>query len=162
MRNRIEIRLEVRIDNPMAFKVEPLIDLPQGLVSTLARPKPIREIPEARFEQRFENDLHCCLNYTISNDRYTERSLRSVGLRDEHPSDRQRLVPFPNKLFANIAQKGIDSHAVLNFRERLSIYTRSALIGSHLSVCRAKHIFATHLVIQHSEFTCRIRLGCQI
>jgi len=98
VRNRVEIRLEIRIDNPVAFVIEPLVNLPQGLMRTLARPKPVRKVPEARLKQGFDDDLHCCLHYTINNDRDAERSLRSIGLGDKHPSDRQRLVPFPNEL----------------------------------------------------------------
>ncbi len=77
-------------------------------MGALARPKPIREVPEARLEQRLDDDLHCCLNHTINDDRNAERSLRSIGLGDKHPSDRQRLVPFPNELLADIVQKSIN------------------------------------------------------
>ena len=105
MRNGVEIRLQIRIDNPVASEVDPLVDLSQGLMGALPRSEAIREILEARLEQRLDDDLHCCLNHTISNDRNAERSLRSVGLRDINPSDRQRLVPLLQQTFAWISRR---------------------------------------------------------
>ena len=52
MRNRVEIRLEIRIDNPVAFEVQPLVDLSQRLMRALPRPEAIREVFEDRLEQR--------------------------------------------------------------------------------------------------------------
>jgi len=101
MRNRVKIRLEIRIDNPVAFEVQPLVDLPQRLMRVLPRPEAIREVLEDRLEQRLDSDLHCCLHYTVGDDRDAQRSLRSVCFRDKHPPDRQWLVSLRNELCAD-------------------------------------------------------------
>jgi len=79
VRYRIEIRLEVRIDDVATTEVEPLVGFPQRLLGVLVWPKAIREIFEVRLEDWFENELRCCLNYTIGDDGDSERSsLRSL------------------------------------------------------------------------------------
>ncbi|GDM67834.1 hypothetical protein BvCmsKSP083_03031 [Escherichia coli] len=94
VRDRIEIRLQIRINNPVTLEVQPLVDFAQGLLGALARPEAIRKILEARLEYWLDDEFHCCLHYTICNDRNAQRSLRSVGLGDVHPSDRHWPVPL--------------------------------------------------------------------
>ena len=65
----VEVRLDIRIDYPLAAEVEPLIDFPQCLVCILPGPEAVREVLEVRLEQGFDNDLQRCLNYTIGDDR---------------------------------------------------------------------------------------------
>jgi hypothetical protein len=160
MRNRVEVRLEIRIDNPVTFEVQPLVDLSQRLMSVLPRPEAIREVFENRLEQRLDGDLHCCLNHTIGNDRDAQRPLRSVCLRDIHPPDRQRLVPLRNELCTEFAQESSNPNFLLNHLKGLLVDARSTFIGPDLRVCRTQHVFPAYLVVQHSELTPRIRLGC--
>jgi hypothetical protein len=105
MKNNAQKTTQIRIDNPVAFEVQPLVDFSQRLMRALPRPEAIREILEVRLEQRFDDDLHCCLHYTIGDDRDTQWSLRSVRLRDENPPDRQRLVPLRSELCAELLRK---------------------------------------------------------
>src|SRR5436305_13002683 len=162
MRNGVEIRLQISIYHPVATEVNPLVDLSQGLVRVLPRPEAIREILEARLEQRFDDDLHCCLHDTICNDRNAKRSLRPVGLRDVNPSHRQGLVPLLYQTLFDVAQKQINANFLLDDLEGLSVDARGTAISLDLSICCSQNVISAYLVVQHSEFARRIRLGCSV
>lgn len=162
MRNRVEVRLEVRIDDVDATEVDPLVDFPQGVMGALARPEPIGEIFEVGLEQRFDDDLHCRLHHTIFDDRNAERALRSVGLRDVDPSDRLGSIALRAKPALQLAQESVEPDLPFDMLEGLVVDARSAAIGLDLPVGEPEDIFLADLVIKHSELARRIRLGCSV
>jgi hypothetical protein len=122
----------------------------------------MREFLEARLEQWFDNDLHCCLYHTICDDWNAERPLRPISLRDIYPSDWQGPVPLFQKTLSDPAQKHVNANFLLDDLEGLLVDARGTAVGFDLSVRSPKNIISAHLVIQHSKLPLRIRLGCPV
>jgi hypothetical protein len=95
------------------------------------QPKPIRARPEARLEQRFDDDAYRGLRHAILDARDAQRSLPPIGLGDEHTPHRLRPVAlfeqfrlkFTEELLHSPRRDGLDGFAV---------DPRRAAIAAHL------------------------------
>ena len=107
-----------------------LADLLQRLRRRAAGAKPVRAIAEFDLEDRFQDQLRCCLYDTVAYRRNPERSFLSVCLRNVPTQNRLRSVLVRAQHVAELFKKSLDAVS-LDLRDRLGIDARGPLVPSH-------------------------------
>src|SRR6476660_6218837 len=105
---------------------------------------------EVGFEDRLQHQHRCCHADPIPHGRDAQRPELAVGLRDEHSSDRIRLVALLPERKRQFAKPSLDAIR-LNVREVLTVYPRRALVGTALGKRMGQNVLAADLVVQRVE-----------
>ena len=88
MRYRLEIRLQIRVDNIRLATAKQLVDLLNRILGPTLRSKAISLGFEISLENRFDHKLGRGLNYPVPDRRNAERSKTAPRLVDQNPSHR--------------------------------------------------------------------------
>ena len=102
------------------------------------------------FEDRFQHQHRCCHADPIPHGRDAQRPELAVGLRDEHSSDRIRLIALLPERKRQFAKPPLDAIR-LNVREVLTVYPRCALVRATLRVGVCQDVITADLVVQRVE-----------
>jgi site-specific DNA recombinase len=96
MRDRVEVRLQVRVVHLRQPGGDVLANRIDRLMRVLARTRPIRAVQEVRLEDRLEHQQHRRLHDPVFDRGDAERSLRPIGFRDPYPPHGLRTIrSFP-------------------------------------------------------------------
>ena len=162
-RDRVEVALQVRIDDVHAAFVQQGFDPFEGMVASPTVPKAIAVLSESDVEDRFQHVQQRCLHHTIPHARNTQRPLfRAAWLGNPHAFDRLGLIlSGPQFLFQ---AREFFELAVLEFLDGLVIDSGRTFIAQHRTAGRIKVERLVDLVNQrvplssaHSSFEERVQ-----
>src|ERR1700675_449479 len=102
------------------------------------------------FEDRFQHQHCCCHADPITQGRDAQRPELAVGLRDEHSSDRIRMVALLPERKRQFGKPPLDAIR-LDVREVLTVCPRRALVGAALGERMGQNVLTADLVVQRVE-----------
>ncbi len=147
MGNATETVLKIRIHNPYLFRLKKPIDLPQGILASALRSKPMTLRMESPLENGFQHKSNGGLYDSISHARDAQRSLVSApGLLNVGPQNRSRLIASGAKLLVQLVQ--IPFQFSFKPFKSLMVRARSPFVRLNLKPCSSKCLGSVHLIDQ--------------
>jgi len=101
-------------------KVDVLIDLPEGVLRTPLRAKPVREVRKSGLKNRLDNNLDGRLNNAVRHDWNAQWPLPTIRLGYVDATHRRSPVGLASQDLADLPQQGLYS-ILLHRRDRLPI-----------------------------------------
>ena len=135
MRNASEVVREVGINDFRVATEQQPVHLDHRLLGISPRTVRVLFGWKVGFEDRLQHQHRCCHADPIPHGRDAQRPELAVGLRDEHSSDRIRLVALLPERKRQFAKPPLDAIR-LNVREVLTVYPRCALVRATLGIRR--------------------------
>ena len=159
--NRVEVALEIQVDDFVVAEGHPFADIVDRLLGTPFGPKSIRSRSEAGFKQRLDYDLHRRLRDPILHSWDSQRPLPPVGLGDEHPAHRLGPVSLLHQFLPQFQEKPQRSPRLDRF-DGFAIDARCSAVTPNLLPCKPQHLQTADLIKQNSERSLRLSLGRSI
>src|SRR5262249_2175678 len=158
MVDRVEVALEIEIDHLVIAVGHPFADVVDRLPRTAFRSEPIRARPEARLEQRFDDDAYRGLSHAILDSWDAQRSLPPIRLGNVHAPNRLWPIALFEQLRLELTEELLHS---LRFDglDGLAVDPRCAVVTAHLLPRHPQHFQTADLVVQYSERSLRLCLG---
>ena len=152
MRDRLKTVSDVRFrDPPRAFPGLVNDDL-KRVVCRAPGPKPKRALKHVGLKDRLNDDLGGRLHNAVTDRRYRQRSLlvRPAGLRNEHPTSRQRPIAAVPQIRDQLVKEPV-SAVLLDISDGLSVDAGRAMISAHRLPRPLHNVPAVDLVMERVE-----------
>src|SRR5204862_4926826 len=106
MGRRVKARCQISVDDLTRAPRDIRLSLADGFAGAPLRTEAVRAVAEVRFQDGFNHQFDCRLYDAVANRRNAEPTtlVRFSRLRDVHPSDRHRAVPFLSELIFQLVE----------------------------------------------------------
>ena len=159
MRNRIEVRLQIRVVDLLEPGGDGLADHVDRLMGIPARTEPEGTVQEVRLEDRLEHQQHRRLDDPVRDRRDTQRSLPAVRLGDIHALHRLRPVALGAQLFAKRVEEDRRTRAIDDVLARHAVHAGRPVVFQHQPPRGHQHVVPKDPVIQRVKPELRFLLG---
>jgi len=158
MVNGIEVFLNIHLHDPLMAPWHREPESFQGLGGTSSGSEPIGTFSEISFKDWFQDNTASCLDHSIPNGGNSERSLRTIRLRNTLTPDRSWVIGLIPKRGLDLKEKTLHA-SPLNVLEGLPIHTGSAPVLTDAFITLFKDRCLIHPVIEGMKASLRILLG---
>ncbi len=148
MRDRVEIRLQVRVVHRRQPGGHVLTDRVDRLMGVLARTEPIRAVQEVGLKDRLEDQQHRRLNDPVFDGGNTQRSQPAVRFRDGHAFDRLGPVAFGAEFFVQLVEEDGRARAIDDVLARDAVHSRCSVVLHHQPPRGRQHGARSHNTVK--------------
>jgi len=166
MENAVEVAIDVRIHDPYVSRLKKPVYLPQGVLASASRSKPIASGLEYPLENGFDHQTQRCLNHSVSYARNTQRPLvQTPWLLNVDPSNRSGLIASGAKLLLQLMQilfqipfKSLKTLVVRPYSPFVRLYLEPSLVeglGSVYLIDQTKPYASFHSLFESLQHALR-------
>jgi len=121
--------------------------------------KPVRTVHEIRLKDRFNNQQHCRLDYSVPYCRYAQRAFTTIWFGYPHTTHRHRPVCLSSEALLNFIQKSFNAAGTtFNIIESNTVDAGCTFVGPSNLIGTAQHISPIDTIIQHVKSELRLQL----
>ena len=157
-RNRVEVRLKIRVVHLPPPFLEIGFYLLQGLMGRSSGTKAERTVQHIRLEDRLNQQQEGHLHHAILDRRDAQWPHLAIGFGDVHTLHRRRPVGLAAQFLFNLTEES--GYPVLGLSHLLDTYpvhARCSIVGRHQVPGRLQHVAAVNRFIQTVEAESRLR-----